>query len=207
MGILRFTLALSLLALASAAPLECKNTTQVLTRADLNEHFYGEWWFIAGVTDSLFFQVMINKMDSAWLEISPTEGGNITLKQALRINNVCNSSTITAGFSNESNILIMNSGIVMEGKFLKASEDHLILHFTGQLNQSEINNFLYLYSRKLEIVESPLQQYKHQVECTGISPDTIFVAPYEKELCPYEDKASPPPTKSPEKEEKEKPDS
>uniref|UniRef100_A0A3B3ZEC7 Uncharacterized protein n=1 Tax=Periophthalmus magnuspinnatus TaxID=409849 RepID=A0A3B3ZEC7_9GOBI len=174
-------LLLSLASLTSSAPLTCEQLTRPADQLDPGR-LQGTWALIGGSISYLPYLEKFSKRDSASINFPSNKGEtNTSYSRGFRIEDKCQYSS--------SNITLNGSRFTFDGMpasnsssvFVQTScPDCLIMSFTVE---SGNRTHFYLFSRRRELEQNEIQEFKEQVQCLQMPPPAMMDPT--KELCPW----------------------
>ncbi|KAE8300020.1 hypothetical protein D5F01_LYC00151 [Larimichthys crocea] len=180
-----FVVALALLCLASvscSAPLPCEELLRPLDRVDLHG-LVGRWALVAGSLNNLTYLDRFKQRDSATITFSSnTSDANISYTSSIRLHEQC--------LYKSYNISLQGSSFTFDGtdkRNLSASYVHTSCPdclLMRMIVESGKRQHLYLFSRRREVEQKEMEEYKAQVACLNMPPPAVMDPA--KELCPEE---------------------
>ncbi|KAI3352462.1 hypothetical protein L3Q82_005416 [Scortum barcoo] len=174
---------IALLCLASmihSAPQDCQDVIQPLDQLD-PDHLEGRWPLVAGsLSDPAHLEFFRNRNSSS-----------ITFSNASATSNIVYTPSVSAGgkcFYKSYNVSLEGSTLTFDVRdqvnltltFLHTScPDCLVMRFD---NESKKVLRLWLFSRRREVKQREMEEFKAQVECLNMPPPVVLDPA--KELCP-----------------------
>ncbi len=165
-----------------SAPLPCAELVRPLDQLDLH-HLEGRWVLIAGSMSHPSYLEQFKQRDSATVNFpSNINDTNISYTRSIRLDNKCLYSSY--------NISLNGSSFTYEGtersnfssNFAHTScHDCMVMHLKVE---SEKREHLYLSSRRREVEEKEMEEFRAQVACLNMPPPAVLHPTME--LCPEE---------------------
>lgn len=179
--------ALALICLASvghSVPLTCTELTRPLDQLDPHD-LPGRWALIAGSISYLPYLEIFQQRDSATVGFSsPTNASSISYTRSLSVNGSC--------FYGYYNISLEGSSFTYDGtdksqfsaKVVHTScRDCLLFLMTVESGKRQ---HFYLFSRRRQLEEKEMEEFRAQVECLNMPPPAVMDPT--KDLCPEKDR-------------------
>ncbi|XP_070710369.1 alpha-1-acid glycoprotein 1-like [Pempheris klunzingeri] len=184
-------------AVSHSAPPACEDLVRPLDQLDPH-HLEGKWALVAGSLSHPPHLEKFKKRDSASVNFS-TNDTYISYTRSIRLDNKCQYNTY--------NISLEGSSFSYDGTD-KSNFSANLVHTTCQdclLMRFNVESgkrlHFYLFSRRRELEQSEVEEFRAQVECLKIPPPVVMDPT--KELCP-EETAGDPAAKTEEKTEGQK---
>ncbi|KAM7394103.1 hypothetical protein PAMP_020923 [Pampus punctatissimus] len=175
-----------LISVTQSAPLTCEELVQPLDQLD-PRHLEGKWALVAGSLSHLPYLERFKQRDSATVNFSSnTSETNIFYTRSIRLDNKCQYSSY--------NISLEGSSFTYDGtdkSNLTANFVHTSCHdcMLMRMNvESGKRQHFYLFSRRRELEQKELGEFRAQVECLNMPPPAVMDPT--KELCPEESASS-----------------
>ncbi|KAM3623756.1 uncharacterized protein V6R79_015227 [Siganus canaliculatus] len=185
---------LCLVCVSHSAPLDCEALVRTSDHTDLG-HLEGRWALIAGSVSYLPYLELFRQRDSASIHFSSnTSLTDIPYHRSLRIDGKCLHSSFNISLEGSSFTYDKTDKRNVSARFVHSScHDCLLMHMDVESGKRQ---HFYLFSRRRQLEESELEEYRAQVECLKMPPPAVMDPT--KELCP-EERVSDPQTEETEK--------
>lgn len=160
-----------------AAPLTCEQLLRPLDQLDPHA-LEGTWALVAGSISHLPFMERFRVRDSATSSFS-TNGTGITMVRSMRLDDQCSYMSV--------NVSLEGSGFSFSHNDVNATftrapcGDCMLMRFEVK---SGARIHFYLFSRRRQLEEQELQEFRRQAECLKMPPPHVMDPT--KELCPQE---------------------
>lgn len=158
-----------------AAPLTCEQLLQPLDRPDPHR-LEGTWALVAGSISYPAAMEHFRSRDSASASFSTNQTG-ITMTRTMSLNDRCNYMSINISLEGSS---FSFTGDDVSATFTRAPCHDCILMSFDVSSGKRLH--LYLYSRRRQLEEQELEEFRRQAECLQLPPP--HVTDPTKELCP-----------------------
>ncbi|XP_071359401.1 uncharacterized protein [Trachinotus anak] len=188
---------LCLVSLSRAAPSACEDLLQPVEQLDLN-HLEGRRTLVAG---SLSDQTLIERLgrrDSATASFSSnTSTTDTSFRRSMRLDNNCHYASYN--ISLEGSSFTFDNGSVTTTFIRTSCHDCILLSFDVESGKRQ---HFYLFSRRRQLEQKELDDFRAQVECLNMPPPVVMDPT--KELCPEQTTTSDPAAQTEEKTEGKK---
>uniref|UniRef100_A0A3B3ZDX0 Uncharacterized protein n=1 Tax=Periophthalmus magnuspinnatus TaxID=409849 RepID=A0A3B3ZDX0_9GOBI len=174
-------LLLSLASLTSSAPLTCEQLTRPADQLDPGR-FQGTWALVAGSMSYRPYLEKFSKGKGASVHFPSNQSEtNISYSRGFLIDDKCHYSSSIMTLNGSSFTLDGIPASNSSGLFVQTScPDCLIMSFTVE---SGNRTHFYLFSRRRELEQNEIQEFKEQVQCLQMPPPAMMDPT--KELCPW----------------------
>ncbi|GAA6232337.1 uncharacterized protein LOC117948160 [Lates japonicus] len=170
---------LCFVSVSHSAPLACEELVRPLDQLNLR-HLEGRWALVAGSLSHLPNLERFKQRDSATVNFaSNTSDSAISYTRGIRLDNKC--------MYNSYNISLEGSSFTYDGtaqsnfslNFAHTScHDCMLMHMKVQSGKQQ---HFYLFSRRRELEQSEMEEFRAQVECLNMPPPAMMDPT--KELC------------------------
>ncbi|KAL3066900.1 hypothetical protein OYC64_016777 [Pagothenia borchgrevinki] len=171
---------LCLVSVSHSAPLGCEHLLRPLHQLDPRP-LEGRWALVAGSLSHLPYLDRFKQRDSATVNFSSnTSDTNISYSRSIRLDSTC--------LYHSYNISLEGSSFTYDGtdksnltaNFVHSScQDCLLMRMDVESGKRQ---HLYLFSRRREVEQEEMEEFRAQVECLNMPPPVVMDA--HKELCP-----------------------
>ncbi|KAK5865954.1 hypothetical protein PBY51_020184 [Eleginops maclovinus] len=183
------TVLLCLLSVSYSAPMVCERLVHPLGRLDPH-HFKGGWALVAGILNHAPSMEALKLRDSITMYFSKSsEAPNFTYTQINRFDDQC--QYLRYNITVEGSAFTFNVGdrFNLTGDFLYTScPDCAIMRWIVHSSKRHSMD-VYLLSRRREVEEKELEEFRHQLNCYGL-PAPVVMDPT-KESCPEQPEVEP----------------
>ncbi|CAK6953448.1 alpha-1-acid glycoprotein 1-like [Scomber scombrus] len=178
------------------APLDCENLVRPLDQLDTH-HLAGRRAMIAGSLSHLPFMERLRRRDSATVAFSGNTGEtSILLSRSMRLENKCH--CVSYNISLKGSSFTFDNGNVTTTFIHTSCHDCLLMSFDVESGKRQ---HFYLFSRRRELEQKEIEEFRAQVECLNMPPPAVMDPT--KELC-AEETTSDPAAQTEEKTERQK---
>lgn len=182
--------ALSLLCLVAgchSAPLTCEELVRPLDRLNLH-HLKGKWALVAGSLSHPPFLERFKQRDSASVNFySNTSETHISYTRSISLHNECQYHTYNITLNGSSYTFDGTENDNFSANFAHTScHDCMLMHM--RMESGERQHF-YLFSRRRQLEQKELEEFRAQVECLNMPPPAVMDPT--KALCPEETASDP----------------
>lgn len=167
---------LPLMSLSHSTPQACNHLVQPLNQVDLH-HLEGKRAMVAGSLSHLPFIERLRLRESATAKFSSTINESISFSRSSRSDNNCRYASYN--ISLEGSSFTFDNGRVNTTFIHTSCHDCVLLSFNVH---SEKRQHVYLFSRRRQLEEREIEEFRAQVECFNL-PTPVVMDP-RKELCP-----------------------
>ncbi|KAM3623401.1 uncharacterized protein V6R79_010717 [Siganus canaliculatus] len=168
---------LCLASMSQAAPLTCEDLVQPLNHLDPH-HLEGRWALTAGSVSDSPQQDWFKHKSSITVDFSSTNGTSISITFSMRSVNECYNSSFDI-FLEGSTFTFADH---INTSFTRTScPDCILMSFDVMSGRQQ---HFYLFSRRRQVEENELEEFRAQVECLKMPP-LAMMDPH-TELCPEE---------------------
>lgn len=163
-----------------AAPLTCDNLVRPLDQLD-SHHLEGTWALVAGSLSHLPYLERFKSRDSAAIHFpSNTSEMSVSYTRTLRFNDTCQYDSLNISLEGSSFTYDGKSNI--SGSFVHTSCRDCVLMLMNVESGKRLH--FYLFSRRRQLEEEEMEEFRTQVECLKMPPPHVMDPA--KELCPQE---------------------
>ncbi|XP_037619989.1 alpha-1-acid glycoprotein 1-like [Sebastes umbrosus] len=175
---------LCMVCVSHSAPLACEDLVRPLDHLD-PRHLEGRWVLVAGSLSHLPFMERLRRRDSATATFSSnTSETNIALSRSMRLDDKCHYHF--PNISLEGNSFTFDDGNVTTTFIHTSCRDCILMSFDVESGKRQ---HFYLYSRRRELEQKEMEEFRAQVECLNMPPPAVMDP--SKELCPEETAGDP----------------
>lgn len=167
-----------LMSVSHAAPLACEYLLRPLNELD-HHHLEGRWAMIAGSLSELPLIEHLRLRDSATAKFSSASETNVSFRRTMSLNNTCSYKSFN--ISLEGSTFTFDNGRVNTTFIQTSCDDCILLSFDVK---SGTRRHFYLYSRRRQLEQREIEEFRVQVECVNMPPPVVMDPT--KELCPEE---------------------
>lgn len=177
-----FGIVLCLMAVSHSAPLACEDLVRPLDQLE-SHHLEGRWALVAGSLNDTATADVLKGRESVTIYFH-----NSTYTQANRFEGPCES--YSHNFSMEGHILKMKVKTFnfTVNFFHTSCQDCVVFSLAAESPNYESVDF-YLFSRRREVEQKVMDEFKAQVECLNMPP--LIIMDPTKELCPEQTASKP----------------
>lgn len=170
-------LLLSLVSVSRSVPQACEDLLRPLGQPDLDD-LEGRRSMIAGTLSNLTFIERLRQRDSATAEFSSISGGSsISFRRSSRSGSSCRYASYSVNL--EGGNFTFDDGNVTTTFIHTSCRDCILLKFNVE---SEKRLHFYLFSKRRQLDEMELGEFRVQAECLSLPPPVVMDPT--KELCP-----------------------
>lgn len=162
-----------------SAPLDCETLTWPLDQLD-RHHLEGRWVLAAGSLSELSFLERLRHRDSATASFSNNTGdSSISFRRSARAENKCQYASLKISLES-SRFNFDNGNHNITTTFIRTScPDCILMSFDVESGK---RLHLYLFSRRRQLEQQEMEEFRGQVECLNLPPPVVMDPT--KELCP-----------------------
>uniref|UniRef100_A0A668ATU4 Uncharacterized protein n=1 Tax=Myripristis murdjan TaxID=586833 RepID=A0A668ATU4_9TELE len=187
MFVLCATVLLYLTSGSHSAPLSCEELVRPLDQLEPH-HLEGRWALVAGSISNLTLVEIFKRRDSSGVDFT-THNGTFTASYTRnkREGDKCHYGPSNISFEGSTFTFDDESPANLTGTFLHTScPDCLLMHFDVQ---SKKRFHTYLFSKRRELEQKEMEEFKAQLECLKMPPPVVMDPT--KELCPEQTSSEP----------------
>ncbi|KAI3352459.1 hypothetical protein L3Q82_005413 [Scortum barcoo] len=165
-----------------SAPQACAELVRPLDRLDLH-YLEGRWAMIAGSLTDLQYLERFKQRDSATVNFARnTSDTNISYTGSIHLGNKCLYISYNISLEGSSFTFDGTDKRNLSANYVHTScRDCLLMRIYVESGKRE---HLYLFSRRREVEQKEMEEFKAQVECLNMPPPAVMDPT--KELCPEE---------------------
>lgn len=173
----RAAFVLCLMSVGRSAPLACEDLLQPLDQLDPG-HLEGRRAMVAGSLSFPPYMEGLRRRHSATINFSSNASGNGThWRRSKRLDNKCHYASYDISLQGSS--FTFDDGNVTTTFIRTSCRDCLLMSFDVESGKRQ---HFYLFSRRRELVQEELEEFRAQVECLSMSSPAVMDPT--KELCP-----------------------
>ncbi|KAM7394102.1 hypothetical protein PAMP_020922 [Pampus punctatissimus] len=181
---------LCLMSVSHSAPLDCENLVRSLDQLDPH-HLEGRRAMVAGSLSHLPFMEKLRRRDSATINFFSNTNETNIFSRSMRLDNKCH--YVSYNISLEGSSFTFNNGNVTTTFIHTSCHDCILMSFDVESGKRQ---HFYLFSRRRELEQKEIEDFRAQVECLNMPPPAVMDPT--RDLCP-EEKASDPVAQTEEK--------
>ncbi|KAK9540050.1 hypothetical protein VZT92_002522 [Zoarces viviparus] len=172
---------LCLKSVSHSAPLACEDLIRPLDRMD-PRHLEGRRALVTGSLSFLPFMERLRRRESATINFSSnTSETSTSLSRTMRLDNKCHYASYN--ISLEGSSFTFDHGNVTTTFIRTSCDDCIGLLMSCDVESGKRQHF-YLFSRRREVDQEEIEEFRAQVECLNMPPPVVMDPT--KELCPEE---------------------
>uniref|UniRef100_A0A3Q1HB36 Uncharacterized protein n=1 Tax=Anabas testudineus TaxID=64144 RepID=A0A3Q1HB36_ANATE len=176
------TALLFMVSASHSAPLACEDLVRPVDQLDLRQ-LEGRWAMVAGGLSYLPNLERFKQRDSATVNfLSNTSDTSISYSRSIRLDNKCQYHSYNISLEGSSFTYDGTDKSNVSSNFAHTScRDCIVMHI--KLVSKKQQHF-YLFSRRRQLEEKEMEEFRAQVECLNMPPPAVLDPT--KELCPEE---------------------